>query len=37
MRESHLGKKLPEETKQKISEANKNKHWKTIEGKRVYY
>ena len=26
-----------EETKKKISEAKKGKHWKLIDGKRVYY
>ena len=31
------GKQLSEETKRKISEAHKGKHWKLIDGKRVYY
>ena len=31
------GKQLSEETKKKISEAHKGKHWKLIDGKRVYY
>ena len=35
--EAHKGKKLSEETKKKISEANKGKHWKLVGGKRVWY
>ena len=31
------GKPHTEEEKRKISEANKGKHWKLIDGKRVYY
>ena len=32
-----LGKHHSEETKQKISEANTGKHWKLVDGKRVWY
>lgn len=31
------GKYRSEETKKKISEANKGKHWKVVDGKRVWY
>ena len=31
------GKHLSEETRKKISEAHKDKHWKIVGGKRVYY
>lgn len=44
MSESHKGqipgnkgKHLSEELKKKLSESHKGKHWKIIEGKRVYY
>ena len=44
MRESHIGKHFSEEHKRKIGESNigrtsptKGKHWKKIDGKRVYY
>ena len=40
MRENHkgmLGKHHSTETKSKLSESNKGKHWKLIDGKRVYY
>lgn len=40
LHESKKGKKHSEETKRKISEAmkgKKGKHWKLVEGKRVYY
>ena len=32
-----LGRHPSEETKRKISEAKKGKHWKLVDGKRVYY
>lgn len=39
--ESHKGKHHSEETRNKISEANKgkhkDKHWKLVDGKRVWY
>lgn len=31
------GKKRSEETKKKLSYAHKGKHWKLVDGKRVYY
>ena len=31
------GKPFSEETKRKMSEARKGKHWKLVDGKRVYY
>lgn len=31
------GKQLPEEMKKKLSDAHKGKHWKLVDGKRVYY
>lgn len=31
------GKHLSEETKRKLSEVNKGKHWKLVDGKRVWY
>ena len=30
------GKKMSEETKKKLSEAMKGRHWKLVDGKRVY-
>lgn len=35
--ESLIGTKRSEETRQKIREAIKGKHWKLVDGKRVYY
>lgn len=35
--ESHKGMKYSEEYKRKLSEAHKGKHWKLIDGKRVWY
>ena len=37
MSEVHKGKKLLEETKRKISKSIKGKHWKLVDGKRVFY
>ena len=34
---AHKGKKCSEETKKKLSEAYKGKHWKLVDGKRVWY
>lgn len=34
---SHKGKHLPEETRAKMSEARKGKHWHLVNGKRIYY
>ena len=34
---AHKGKKMSEEHKKKISEAYKGKHWKLVDGKRVWY
>ena len=31
------GKHLSEEQKKLLSEINKDKHWKLVDGKRVYY
>lgn len=31
------GKHLSDETKERLSEAHKGKHWKLVDGKRVYY
>lgn len=31
------GKKMTEEQKKKIAEAHKGKHWKIVNGKRIYY
>ena len=33
----HKGKKFSEEHKNKLSEAHKGKHWKLVDGKRVWY
>lgn len=35
--ETEKGKTVSEETKRKMSEAKKGKHWKIVNGKRVYY
>ena len=35
--EAHKGKKLSEETKKNMSDARKGKHWKLVDGKRVWY
>ena len=35
--ESHKDKPRSEETKKKIGEAKKGKHWKLVDGKRVWY
>ena len=32
-----IGKKITEETKKRIADAIKGKHWKNIQGKRVWY
>lgn len=37
LREANLGKCLSEETKEKIGAAWRGKHWKVINGKRVWY
>ena len=37
MSEAQKGKKLSEEAKRKLSEAKKGKHWKLVDGKRVWY
>lgn len=35
--DSHKGKHFSEEHKRKMSEAKKGRHWKLVDGKRVYY
>lgn len=35
--EQKKGKKLSDEHKRKLSEAKKDKHWKLVDGKRVWY
>lgn len=37
IRKNHIGLKASEDVKRKMSEAHKGKHWKLIDGKRVYY
>lgn len=37
LREAHLDKHHSEETKQKIAEHFKGKHWKVVDGKRIWY
>lgn len=37
MSEAHKDHKVSEETKRKVSEAHKGKHWKLVDGKRVWY
>lgn len=37
MSEKMTGKPLSDEHKRKISEARKGKHWKLVNGKRVWY
>ena len=37
MSETHRGHTTSEETRKKISEAKKGRHWKLIDGKRVWY
>lgn len=37
IRNSHKGKVLSEEHKKHLSEAKKGKHWKLVDGKRVFY
>ena len=36
-RPSNYGKRLSEETRRRMSEAKKDKHWKLVDGKRVWY
>ena len=37
MSESHKGKVISEETKRKLSKVKKGKHWKIIDGHRIWY
>ena len=37
MSEAKKGKARSEETKERISESKKGKHWKLVDGKRVWY
>lgn len=37
MSDARKGKRFSKEWKRKISDANKGKHWKLVDGKRIYY
>ena len=37
MSKAQMGHSVSEETRKKISESRKGKHWKLVDGKRVYY
>lgn len=37
MSEIHKGRSVSEETRRKMSEVRKGKHWKLVDGKRIYY